>query len=216
MKNTRFACNILTFYLVTVCPFVAYGTSFTLSDDAIMKLDYEYYGSQNIVSITNVNGPGVRFDIQYLDPQNIRGESPTFYWVSSIRGGNGDLVGIDISEFDAFALNFTLLSVTGANRTDAPIIVGSYIRNSYKPEVISLAQPFASSITTTDANQITTVGFVCNIPYWWYDDNSSPWDPDGAIISLLVEQTPGAAVITPEPTALLFLCAGIIFLRRKS
>jgi hypothetical protein len=227
MKNTWIVSCIISWSLL-VCPLAAHGTSFTLSDEALMSLDYKYSGEDTIMnSITNVAGPGVQFDFLYADPRNSNGKEPALYWTSCIYGGSGTLTGIDISSFDAFSLKFTLVSANGVQSPDAvgPLVVGALINQSgaayaYRPEVIAINGPAsATSVTTTDASQIDLVGFVCNIPYWWYDPEGplgpSPWDPDGAIISLLVEPAQDAVIITPEPATLLFLCAGAAFLRRK-
>jgi len=225
MKNTWIVLCVISWSLLVLCPFAACGTTFTLSDDALMTLDYKYEGTYtNMLSITDVAGPGVQFNFLYPDPHYIRDQMPDLFWTSCIYGGNGSLTAIDISSFDAFALKFTLISANGVSLPDAvgPVIVGALINRSdavyaYSPEVIAINDPVsATSVTTTDAGQIDLIGFTCNIPYWWYDESSpSPWDPDGATISLLVEPAPGAVLIIPEPATLLFLCAGAAFLSRK-
>ncbi|MFA5251799.1 MAG: hypothetical protein WC454_04355, partial [Phycisphaerae bacterium] len=85
MKNVRIISHIISLSLLVLCPLVAHGTSFTLSDDALMSLDYDfpYHGMQSeITSITNVAGPGVRFDILYPDPLYVQGQMPTVSWTS--------------------------------------------------------------------------------------------------------------------------------------
>lgn len=230
MKNSRIVSCIFSWFLLALCPFAAHGTEFTLSDEALLSLDYQYeewyYGQKDtsIFNIVDVPGPGVQFDFLYPDPQNNDDKSPRLYLTSSIYGGNGSLTGIDISTFDAFTLKFTVLSAQGVSTPAAvgPLVVGALINRSdavfaYSPEVIAINDPVsATSITTTDANQIDLVGFVCNIPHWLYDESSpSPWDPDGATISLLVEPAPGAVLIIPEPATFLLLGVGVAFLRRK-
>lgn len=228
MKNTWVVLSIINCSLLVLHPIAVHGTTFTLSDSALMSLDYDYPnpGMQpEITGIANVAGPGVQFDILYSDPRYIRDEIPNVSWTSCIYGGNGSLTGIDISSFDAFALKFTLLSASGVSSPDAigPIIVGSQISRSgsfgFHPETIDgPSLPISvTSTTTTDADQIGLVGFTCYIPYWWYSSpEQNPWDPDGATISLLVEQAPGAVAITPEPATLLLLGLGALMLRRKS
>ena len=216
--------------LLCVCVVLAFITSnltaatFTLSDSALMSLDYKYSGvSTSVVSVTNVAGAGVRFDLLYPDPLNANGQKPVLYLTSSIYGGSGSLTGIDISSFDAFALKITLISVAGVSSADAvgPIIVGALINQldsdyAYHPDVIAIDSPIsATSTTATNANQITNIGFVCNIPYWWYSSSSSPWDPTGATISILVESAPDAVIIPEPATILLLTLGGLVFRKRK-
>jgi hypothetical protein len=224
MKNVH-----IVFCIICVLSAVANATTFTLSDDALKKLDYNYQGSCSVVGITDVAGPGVRFDLRYPDPRNINGQAPYLYLVSCIDGGSGALTGRNISMFDSFALKVTLLSASGVSSPDAvgPVIIGALINYSnyssayaYRPEVISINGPdptSATSITTTSATQIKLVGFVCNIPDWWYSGSPrpNPWDPQGANISLLVEQAPGATVIPEPATICLFAFAGLMLRRKK-
>ena len=207
-------CSILALF-----PFAAYGLTFTLSDDAIMALDYNdhaffpYISNEApILAITDVNGSGVQFDILFSDPHNYTGQyPPVLDRTSSVRGGNGVFVGRDISMFDAFALKFTLLSAKGVSTPDAvgSLAVSSVINEAvyewaFNPEYIAINDSYlpasATSLTTTNANQISTVGFYCYLPYGNDDENYlNPWDPCGAIVSILVEPAPGAVVMTSDP-----------------
>jgi hypothetical protein len=225
MKNLQFAIVFFAVY-----PFAASGTAFTLSDSALMSLDYNYYNSTSCATITNIidePGPGVRFEILYSDPLKIKSRSPNLYWTSCIYGGRGELAGRDISTFDSFALKFTLDTAGGVSIPDAtgPVIVGALINSSqtdtytYQPHAISFDDPpnpeDAVSVTSTGANKIRLIGFVCSIPDWWYTPATSPWDPAGARISLLVEAAPNAVVIVPEPASFILLALGGMFLRKS-
>jgi hypothetical protein len=216
-----FACFILA-----LSPFAARGTTFTLSDSALMSLDYYYTSGYpqgaTITKITDISGVGVQYDILYSDPLNSQNKMPTLCLLSTTWGGSGALTKCDISTFDTFALEFTLVSESGVSSPDAvgPLIVGAYINNVFQPRVIASNNPHtpasATSVSPTYNNsQIVTIGFTCEIPYWWYTPSTSPWDPSGARISLLVESAPGAVVITPEPATLLLLGLGAAIVRRK-
>jgi len=216
-----FACFILA-----LSPFVARGTPFTLSDSALMRLDYNYTSGYpqgaTITNITDIAGVGVQYDILYSDPLNSHGKLPSLCLLSTTWGGSGALTECDISTFDAFSLKFTLVSASGVSSPPAvgPLIVGAYINNVFQPRVIAFNTPStpasATSVSPTYNNsQIVTIGFICEIPYWWYNQSTSPWDPSGARISLLVEPAPGAVVIIPEPATLLLFAIGGLALRRK-
>ncbi|MGA2677705.1 MAG: hypothetical protein ABSF37_00230 [Sedimentisphaerales bacterium] len=218
MKHTSVLFVVIC-SILAVSPFAAYGLAFTLSNDAIMALDYNdrdfyypYINEAPILAITDVNGSGVQFDILFPDPHNYSGQYPPLLErTSSVRGGNGVLAGRDISMFDAFALKFTLLSARGVSTSDAvgSLVVGSMINEAvyslaFNPEYIAINNSYppasATSLTTTNANQISTVGFNCYIPYRDYDESyPNPWDPCGAIVSILVEPAPDAVVMTSNP-----------------
>ena len=232
MKNVRVVSCIISWFILILCPFAVYGATFTLSDEALLSLDYElqpFSSNSTILNITNVEGPGVQYDILYPDPTRIGSKWPELEWISCIHGGKGSLTGIDISSFDAFALKFTMVSASGVSSPSAvgPVFIGAMINTSeytsvFRPELIAYNDSFTpatqTSVTTMDADQIDLVGFAGYIPWQWYDEgwvSPDPWDPDGAIIHLLVEQADDAVVITPEPATFLLLGAGIAFLRRK-
>jgi hypothetical protein len=224
--------NVRTIWLVAavlfLCPLAVRGTTFTLSDSALMSLDSNPFpGWATMINITDTPGLGVQFDFLYPDPLNSSKKVPILFFTSSIHGGNGTLTGIDISRFDAFALKFTLSSAEGVSSHDAvgPVIVGALINWSdggvaYRPEVIAVHDSYfpagATSVTSSNVSEIAEIGFTCYIPYWWYSANSpSPWDPDGARISLLVEPAPNAVVI-PEPASILLLGLGALLLRKRA
>jgi hypothetical protein len=190
-------CSILA-----LSPFAAYGLTFTLSDDAIMALDYDYcnsefYGTEPVPVITNIKnleGVGVQFDILNPNPSI----DYYLYWMSTIHGGNGVLVGRDISMFDAFALKFTLLSAKGISSHESigSIWICAEIDQSDLLFTIidtnSSSFPSSSiSINTTKAVQLGTIGFICYVPY--------QRDPCGVTESILVSPAPDAVVMTSNP-----------------
>jgi len=203
-----------------------YAETFTLSDQALMALDWDadtWFDPAHTAVITdvrNVAGPGVEFDIYY--PGN-QAEDASMMWLSSKWGGNGSLADIDIHNYEAFALQFTILSIDGSSSSAItnPLIVGAAINltdtsHAFKPEILRLSGPVSeTSTTTSDAALIETIGFTAYIPYWWYDDNNpNPWNPDGSDITLLVQAADGAVVI-PEPATINILGLGVLFLLRK-
>jgi len=190
--------EILLFKVVAVLALGSFGTlamaeSFTLSDDDLMLLDYHFYrhSSSEVIYKTDVEGPGVEFDIYF--PDNTRKNKSVTY-VSCKNGGEGILTGIDISAYDAFALKFTLVSVNDSNSPDAggTLLVGALINRGYthafRPEVINLLpqRNTAISSTTTDANDISIIGFTA---YFLEPDG---WDPNGSTVRLLIEAAPNA------------------------
>ncbi|MGA2916867.1 MAG: hypothetical protein ABSE89_12660 [Sedimentisphaerales bacterium] len=220
-KSGKFILEVLIVFLsVFNC---AFATNFTLSDAAIMSLDWNnsnFYcppPTPFITSCRDVNGPGVEFDIHF--PGN-SGMDSGFEWVSSRYGGSGVLVSLNISSFDAFELQFKLLSINGSAAMDPSkkIIVGSIIDMGdtwgFRPEVITMTsgQQEVISTTSTDALQINKmVGFTAYIPYWWWSADANPWNPSGSDITLLVKPVAGAVPI-PEPiTIFLFGIGGIAF-----
>jgi hypothetical protein len=206
MKCDRLLFSVTCFILV-LFSYTAYGLTFTLSDDAIMALDFNEGRIGVISKITDVPGPGVRFDIVIHDTRK-----DSLVWTSSINGGQGILTGRDISMFDAFALKFTLLSArsTCSSGPVGPVIVGSMITQShylwdFNPEIIELNDQYnpasaVSAITTDGAGQINLVGFTCYIPYWLYDETGNI---KGAILSILVEPAPDAVVMSSDPNEVL-------------
>lgn len=216
MKMKFFAVTCLALFLSSG----ASASVFTLSDSALLSLDADLQSSTSTTfSRTDVAGSGVVFEIFY--PGLGSELSPVS---STVYGGSGALTGIDISGYDSFALDFTLLSVNG--QTDysnygGPLIAGAVINGiavdyRYKPEVLGFVSfpSDVTSITPTLAETIETVGFSLNVPTWWYDEGESPWNPAGNTVQVLVSAAEGATVI-PEPATLLLMGTGLLVIRRK-
>jgi len=225
MRNQSFfVLKMVVVFVLGFCAIPVMGVNVTLNDAGLLSLDWYnrnlYYPppTATVVERRDVPGPGVEFDIHY--PGNETPDS-SLECVSSKYGGAGSLVGIDISIYDNFVLEFTLLSVNDIvppPSVSLYLIVGSIIDMDstwgYSPEVIGYAPDrptTAISSTSTDVDRIGMVGFTAHIPYWWLMNN---WDPSGSTVTLLVEAAPGAVAI-PEPTTLLLLSFGGLALLKK-
>ncbi len=179
--------------------------SFTLSDADLMSLDW-YTDSRapadpnvaRIVAKRDIPGLGVEFDIYF--PKGKKDVGPTYgvEYVSSKRGGEGTLAGIDVNDYSAFALKFSLVAVDGNSSPGAggELVVGAMIDSgyswAYRPEVISFAEEqktMVISSTATDTDKISIIGFTTH--------KMSPkgWNPNGTIVTLRVEAAPGAEVL---------------------
>ncbi len=176
---------------------LAVAESFTLSDDDLMLLDYHfnYSSASEVIQKTDIEGPGVEFNIYF---PNTKKPNHSIYYISCKRGGEGSLTGIEISTYDAFALKFTLVSVNGSDSPDAggSLVVGALINSpysyAYRPEVLGLKPQRDNSvisITKTDANDITIIGFTAHFL------SPKGWDPNGSTVKLLIEPAPNAELL---------------------
>ncbi len=196
-----------------LCATLANAANVTLSDVGILALDHYWYSNSAVeIARRDVPGPGVEFDIQFLSS-----EFPgyAFYPTSSIYGGAGDWVGLDVSMYDAFSLDFRLVDVDGSG-TARELVVGALIGPTsdgyiwgYTPQHLSPGGPFgATSVTPFTPSSIEAIGFAS----WLLPD--SGWDPAGATVTLRVSPTPGAVQI-PEPAALVIVVALALGLRNR-
>lgn len=197
---------------------LAQGATITLSDQGLIALDsnlqwaYTQPRTATIQEARNVPGPGVEFDIHFLDTQNSSDSS--ILWMSDDRQGSGTLAGWDVSGFGLYELCFTLLAVNGDSSpgTGGELMVGAAIGGGgitykYAPLRLSLdpgtGHPQAGiSSTPFDFDIIDRIGFRA-----WL---RSGWDPGPTTITLRVEAVPGAYPI-PEPASLSLLAIGVPF-----
>ncbi len=193
----------------------ARAANFTLSDAALMTLDYQMFSQTDkarIVGRRDVPGDGVEFDICF--PRNVQPYEGVYY-VSSQGGGAGTLMSIDPNPYDNFALNFTLVSVDGVagQGVGGVLTVGSLIGNraggyAYHPESISFNSNYPTTIVsevpgTHGKPQLYYLGFRA------YIVTTQGWDTSEFIVTLRVGPAAGAVVL-PEPSACLFAMLGLL------
>jgi hypothetical protein len=222
MRNkSYFVLKMMVVFVLGFCAIPVMGVDVTLNDAGLMSLDWHCWGesfSARVLSSRDVPGPGVEFEIYY--PSNKKPDRDLYY-VSSEQWGAGSLAGINISMYEKFELKFTLISVDGIStpETGGVLGVGALINfgstHGYQPKGIDFLSrtPYSTtaiSSTSTDADEISIIGFVAYIPASMADG----WDPSGTTVTLLVEAAPGAVAI-PEPTTLLLLSFGGLALLKK-
>ena len=195
------------------------GTAFTLSDAALMSLDWAPPGRGEVIAQRDVPGLGVEFD--FFFPGNQFPENGCYY-KSTNEGGSGTLSGIDVSMYDSYDLKFTLVSANGVDEPsiEKELIVGAYIGKPgrYKPEWLDFGQPTISSTllgrlggnpeSDLNLHEIDFVGL--NVRLY-----GTRWSPSGNNVTILIEAAPGAVAIVPEPATLLLLGLGAVMIRPK-
>lgn len=197
MKSILFSTVLTGVCILLTSAYPAAARTFTLSDADLMSLDV-YQDSNpekdsNAPSITakrDIPGPGVEFDIHF-PPDNKSKNNHSLTYVSCNNRGQGALVGIDINDFDAFALKFTLISVDGRNDVDAGgmLMVGAFLNGAYRPECISFKQGDETiSITADNAKKISIIGFEAN------KFTPDGWNPQGNTVTIRVEAAPNAEI----------------------
>jgi len=196
MKSILFSTALTGVCILLSSAYPAAAGTFTLSDTDLMSLDV--YPNSNpkidpnaprIVAKRDIPGPGVEFDI-YFPPDNKHNNVLTY--VSCSDRGKGTLAGIDVNDFDAFALKFTLVAVDGKSDADAGgmLVVGALVSGGYRPECISFAKSDeAISITADNAKKISLIGFEV------HKLTPDGWNPQGNTVTIRVEAAPNAEML---------------------
>jgi hypothetical protein len=174
----------------------------TLSAEQLVFLDWRgklHTGAQ-VIKKRLVGDSGVEFDIYF--PSNSASHRSVKY-VSSGEGGRGALVGVDVSEYQAFALKFTLVSVDAAARSDIPqsLVVGAVIGPTatgehYAYEPVTLG--FASEKTTGVSRTSVQMGNIRQIGIYARMLNPQEWNPAGTLVTLRVEPVDDAEAVPWE------------------
>jgi hypothetical protein len=208
--------------LALIAAHPAKAVDFTLSDSAILSLDYDNSAvyvpplTATITSEQDISGTGVQFNIHYTStnwPDYIR------FQLSDSTYGAGTLAGLNVGAYSNFVLKFTVLSIDGSSSgiewLEAGAVIGPYngYPNAYNPQFVSLTGSLPSSVISSipvTFPTISTIGFNAELyPY-------GGWSMGPHDITLLVQPAPGAVQI-PEPTtwAMVTLGASAFFGRRR-
>lgn len=156
----------------------------TLSGEQLIFLDWDGRISigAKVIRKRLIPDSGVEYDIHF------RSKEPGFNmidYVSSGIGGQGALIGFDISDYKVFSLIFTLVSIDGASGPNLPqeLVVGAVIGptvdgklSGYIPETLSFSQgrtSVVSSIPIFGINKIHQIGIHAHIakPENWGSSN---------------------------------------------
>src|SRR5664280_2307113 len=171
-KLFTFGCALTVVQPVT-------ASDFTLSDSAILSLDYNMPFSAgsppptaSVVSKQDTPGIGVQFNLHFVStnwPDNI------LSWISSSSYGTGALTTMSVGSYSNFCLKFTLLSIDGSTSGSQIALVGSLIGPyqaaswAYNPDPVSLSGYYPSSAVSTMAvtsATLSNIGFIVEVwPY---------------------------------------------------
>ncbi len=164
----------------------------TLSGNQLIFLDCDggIPTGARVVRKRLVPDSGVEFDIHFRS--NESGYNSIDY-VSSGAGGQGALVGFDVSEYKVFSLRFSLVSIDGATDPDLPqeLVVGAVIGptaegrlSGYTPVTLGFAsgrQMAVSSISIFGVSKIYQIGIHAHMA------KPENWSPSGSMVTIRVE-----------------------------
>lgn len=185
--------------ILSESPDIPPSRTLTLSQQQLVFLDWHSPNlpGARVMRKRVVPGSGVEFDIYF--PSNAPGYRSVNY-VSSGEGGIGALVGVDIRDYEAFALAFTLVSINGQTTPELKekVEVGALIgptatgkRSDSKPVALSLLSSEKSTIAKTPmrTNRIYQIGFYVRML------NPQNWNPTGTKMILRVEPVEDAGFV---------------------
>lgn len=173
----------------------------TLSGEQLIALDWSGRSPSGgkVLDKHAVEATGAVFDIRFL------GNKPwqnSITYVSSGSGGQMALVGLDVSAYRTFALKFTLVAIDGAVGPTLPqeLTVGAVVGptgdgrlSTYEPLTLSFSgEPTGVARTPITVSRLREIGFHLEMA------NPEVWDPNGAVVTLLVE-TVGEAISPATP-----------------
>ena len=164
----------------------------TLSGNQLLFLDWDGgipIGAR-VAHKRLVPDSGVEFDINF--PSNEPGYN-TIDYVSSGAGGQGTLVGFDVSDYKVFSLRFTLVSIDGVAGSDMAqeLVVGALIGptaegglSSYMPVRLSFASGRTTAVSTIP---ILGVSSIYQIGIHAHMAKPENWNSSGCTVTVRVE-----------------------------
>jgi len=169
----------------------ARATDATLSDAGLLSLDWcRPSGHAYVEACRDILGPGVEFDIRF--PSN-KGADDTLYLASTSLGGEGLLVGLDLSDYDNFALTVTLVAVDGQTSPEVggALVVGALVYDAkgyhYRPEVVDMGRFHGATATSVTYLNHTVRQKGLGIQIRMFQPHR--WSPEGNTVTILIEPT---------------------------
>jgi len=177
-------------------------TTMTLSAEQLMALDWDgTMAGRPTVENKRIIGAGVEFDIRF--PSN-KPWTNSMDYTSTSAAGQGTLAGLDVRQYEAFALKFTLVSVSGQADPNEPlqIAAGALIGPAGNGRMtacvpVTLAAVSQSFVATTPIHtqRIRVIGFHSHVL------NPQVLGPEGGVVTLRVEPASEAEVlVVPAPS----------------
>ena len=163
----------------------------TLSGNQLLFLDWDGgipIGAR-VARKRLVPDSGVEFDINF--PSNEPGYN-TIDYVSSGAGGQGTLVGFDVSEYKVFSLRFTLVCIDGVAGSDMTqeLVVGALIGptaegglSGYTPVALSFASGRTTAVSTIP---ILGVSNIYQIGIHAHMAKPENWNSSGCTVTVRV------------------------------
>lgn len=177
------------------------STTMTLSAEQLMALDWDGRAvKRSMILDKRLAGAGVELDIRF--PGNTKSLCSIDY-ASSGAAGKRTLVGIDVERYEAFALQFSLISVNAHCDPNIPVEIaagaligpaGDGRYSACEPVVLGLAAERAMAAATTPMQTEKTRLIGIHV----HAVNPESWDANGGIVTIRVEPAPGAEVL-PMP-----------------
>ncbi len=177
----------------------------TLSSDQLALLDWSGRSPSGpkVLRKDIVDDSGIVFEIRFA---GVKPWQNSIDYVSSGSGGRMALVGLDVGAYEALALKFTLVSIDGASGATLPqeLSVGAVIgptedgRLSYcEPILLGFARQQVSGVARTPigVGRLREIGIHVRIA------NPDVWNPEGALVTLMVEPVSDAAALPSTPVA---------------
>lgn len=212
MKTTIWAAML---GCTLIAAYQAKAIDCTLSDSAILLLDYERsYLTASVTSEEDIPGTGVLFTIHYPSTNS---PDNAFSLLSDSGHGVGALTSLNVGAYSNFDLRFTLISIdgstSGSEQFNAGAVIGPHDDSGgtiYHAVGLSLTGSYPSSCVSSTIITSATVSGIGFIAYPWL--NAGGWSDGPHDVAFLVQPASGAVQI-PEPSTVALVCmSGLVLL----